>query len=170
MSYSDLLNRMMEKDTDAFLELTDCYGWALYSEIRKKHSDKTVADRIYNETMNRFYHCLQNSSCDDPVEALLCEFAEQISAGSVSNNIVSAAMDEAPPHIQLHHAPKETVAKNRISFWTILGILLVFAGISVTIWIIAGFLMVMQAIPFVDLGHSWFYTQIENMLTYFNIL
>lgn len=46
MSYCDLLERMMQKDTDAFLELTDRYGWALYSEIRKKYPNQETADKI----------------------------------------------------------------------------------------------------------------------------
>jgi len=40
MSYSNLLERIMQRDTDAFLELTDRYGWALYSFIRRKYPNK----------------------------------------------------------------------------------------------------------------------------------
>ena len=71
MSYCELLERMMQRDTDAFLELTDRYGWSLYSEIRRKYSNRETADRIYDETMQQFYRSLQNPSCDDHYDSAL---------------------------------------------------------------------------------------------------
>ena len=79
MSYSDLLDRMKENDPGAFLELTDRYGWPLYAFIRRKYSDNGAAEKLYNDTMNRFYHSLSDSSAEDPLEALLLAFADQLS-------------------------------------------------------------------------------------------
>lgn len=39
MSYNDLLQQMMQRDSDAFWEFTDRYGWTLYSSIRKKYAN-----------------------------------------------------------------------------------------------------------------------------------
>lgn len=55
MSYTDLLERIQRNDSNAFLDLTDRYGWAVYSAIREKYPDKETAANIYNETMNSFY-------------------------------------------------------------------------------------------------------------------
>ena len=103
MSYCDLLERMMQKDTDAFLEMTDRYGWALYSDIRKKYPNKADADRIYDETMQYFYHCMQNPNCEDPMEALLCAWAEYVSGKKgFLREMLQDDQLEAPPAVQAH--------------------------------------------------------------------
>lgn len=58
MSYNDLLQQMMQRDSDAFLEFTDRYGWTLYSSIRKKYANKVDADKVYHETMQQLWSCL----------------------------------------------------------------------------------------------------------------
>ena len=163
MSYCDLLERMMQKDTDAFLELTDRYGWALYSEIRKKYPNQETADKIYDETMQQFYRCLQNPACEDPMEALLCAFAEKIGAsrGISANFLEEAPTDEEiqPPAIQLRQTKAEILAaprKRKTSIWIKLALLLVLVGFLSVIWIGVGLMMEAGILPYYDLGYTWF--------------
>lgn len=163
MSYCDLLERMMQRDTDAFLEMTDRYGWALYSEIRKKYPNKEVADRIYDETMQQFYRCMQNPACEDPMEALLCAFAEKIGErnGQQTDFLDDPLTDEdfQPPVLQLQQTKADlrvTPVKKKSSFWLKLAFFLVALGFASVIWIGVGLLMEAGILPYYDLGYSWF--------------
>ena len=163
MGYSDLLDRMMQRDTDAFLEMTERYGWSVYSFIRRQHPDKEIADKIYNHTMNRFYHALQNPDCDDPVEALLCALSqnvsvapgEQIAAGVVCSPF---GTEDQPPRITMISGdvqPAEVPRKKPGLFFT-LGLILLILAILTVVWCIVGLLMSMDVIPGFDFGYSWF--------------
>lgn len=163
MSYCDLLERMMHRDTDAFLEMTDRYGWALYSEIRNKYPDKSEADRIYDETMQQFYRSLQNPACEDPMEALLCAFADRISeqkgirADPFMKNI--SGDDISPPSIQLKNTQiytEQKTGKRKGRFWFRLAALLLAIGFFSVIWIGVGLMMEAGMIPYFDLGYHWF--------------
>ena len=161
MSYCDLLERMMQKDTDAFLEMTDRYGWALYSEIRKKYQNKETADRIYDETMQLLYRGLQNPCCEDPMEAMLCVLAETIGRNQCPDGLGSWEPEEdmQPPSLQppqtkadLRAAPR----KRKTSFWFKFATALVAVGFAAVIWIGVGLLMEAGILPYYDLGYTWF--------------
>lgn len=165
MSYLDLLDRMSSNDTEAFLEMTDRYGWAVYSAIRKRHVDHAVADRIYNDTMNAFYHSLSDSNAEDPMEALLCTFADLISDKQLASDKVRLDQSvltkhAAPPEIQLYEqrdydeAPGQHTRKTT-RFWYRLLVLFVLLAIVAVLWFIIGLFMVMEFIPFYDLGYSY---------------
>lgn len=174
MSYSDLLERMMLRDTDAFMEMTDRYGWSLYSAIRQKYPDKADADRIYNDTMQQFYSCLQNPGCDDPMEALLCAFAEYVSGkkGFVSD-LLRDDESEAPPVVRVQRLMEPQLAfseKREIRFKSVLSGALVMLLLAIAAWIIAGFLMEQGMLPYYDLGYSWFCAMADVWLQHLNIL
>ncbi len=162
MSYCDLLERMMQKDTDAFLELTDRYGWALYSDIRKKYPNRETADRIYDETMQQFYRSLQNPACEDPMEALLCAFAEKIGAAKgvpAAPENTELQDDIQPLAIRLQPSKADiraTARKRKNSIWFKLAMVLVIAGFAAVIWIGVGLMMEAGMLPYYDLGYTWF--------------
>ena len=170
MSYCDLLERMMQRDTDAFLELTDRYGWALYSEIRKKYPNQEVADRIYDETMQQIYRSLQNPSCEDPMEALLCAFAEKIGAAQGIPSASEEAQlpeDLQPPAISLQPTKADIRAdsiKPKRSIWWNLALSLAGFGFAAVIWIGVGLLMEAGMLPYYDLGYTWFASFFANWL------
>jgi len=173
MSYMDLLDRMSSNDTEAFLEMTDRYGWAVYSAIRKQHADHAVADRIYNDTMNAFYHSLSDSNAEDPMEALLCSFADLISEKQIASD--RARLDQlvltkhdAPPEIQLYEQrefrePSRRTVTKKSHFWYNLGVIVVLMAIFAVLWCIIGLLMDMNLIPYYDLGYSWFNANIMQL-------
>ena len=74
----DLLMKLMQRDTDAFLKMTDKYSWPVYSQIRKKVSDPEVADTLFQKTMDGFYRSLHENQADDPLEAMLLVYADSV--------------------------------------------------------------------------------------------
>ena len=161
MSYIDLLDRIKGNDPAAFLEMTDRYGWSVYTSIRKKTSDAAVADKIYNETMNAFYRSLANASAEDPMEAILCTLADHIIVEQSCADGSTAVQDVTPPTIQLEATEKPVVhsvskSRKKRSFGYKLCVLLLLLAIAAVIWCIAGQLMVRNIIPDYDLGYSWF--------------
>ena len=176
MSYSDLLQRMMHRDTDAFLEFTDRYGWALYSSIRRKHPNKVDADKVYHETMQQLWTCLQNQQYDDPMEAILCVLADQITLKREPRKdlreIFQIDEEERPPvlHLRSSEPPMDTKpARRKNVFWEIVGFLLLFLVCSFCIWVIVGVLMEFGICPYLDLGYSWFCKQLAGILASFGL-
>lgn len=173
MYYSDLLDRMKKNDTEAFLEMTDQYGWAVYSAIREKYMDQDVADKVYNETMNAFYRILADSDAEDPLEALLFGFANQISPDNLLYGQTLLMDENGIPEIQLRQREststytKTSVRKGKDNWhYYMVLLLIVFAA---SLWIIVGFLMKMEWIPFCDLGYFWFdFNVVQPLMEYFH--
>lgn len=175
MSYSNLLERIRERDTEAFLELTDRYGWALYNSIRKKHPDKADADKVYHETMQQLWTALQNREYEDPMEAILCTWADQIAVKRSPRKelaeIFAPDPDEKPPllHIRHQEEPEEVFqAKRSRPFVRFLGVLLLTVLVAFCAWLVVGCLMQYGIISYVDLGYSWFCRMLQPVLNYFN--
>lgn len=156
----DLLERLQNRDSDAFLELTDRYGWSIYSAIKQNYPDPAAADRIYNDTMNAFYHSLADSSEDDPVEALLQGFATLISREKLNFNSSSLQDRSAPPPIMIREEPVfaetvQAIPPKKTGIFHVLGNLLLVVAIAAVLWYIAALLMELKVIPYCDLGYSW---------------
>lgn len=171
MGYGDLLERMMQRDTEAFLELTDRYGWMLYSEIRRKVPGKAEADRVYDETMRQFYGSLQNSACEDPIEAMLCAFADKIAEtqGITYTPFIPKLAEYAiqPPAVQvpvLEEEPEKTAPKRKGRFWRRLGWFLALVGFAAVVWVGVGLMMEAGILPYYDLGYSWVSSIAANWL------
>lgn len=176
MSYNDLLQQMMQRDSDAFLEFTDRYGWTLYSSIRKKYANKVDADKVYHETMQQLWSCLQNEQYDDPIEAILCAWAEQITLKREPRKdfaeIFYPDPDEKPPvlHVRASEYSQSLPQKKRQHrFWSAIGLLMLFLMFTACIWIIVGFLMERGVLEYVDLGYSWFCRYFQQLLASFGL-
>ena len=172
MSYSSLLERIMQRDTDAFLEFTDRYGWPLYSSIRRKHPNKVDADKVYHETMQELWSCLQNGQYDDPMEAILCVLADHIALKREPRKDLTEIFypdpDEKPPVLHIRRPElslNDAPGKRRNRFWFALSVILLFVIFTFSIWIIIGFLMECGTITYVDLGYSWFCEQVEQIFS-----
>ena len=77
MDSNELLNRIKEKDREAFLQLMQTYGKKLYSRLLSQLGDKTMTDAAFKETMVGFYNTLTGIDSEDAVEALLFGYADQ---------------------------------------------------------------------------------------------
>lgn len=168
MYNDDLLVRLAHRETDAFAELSDRYGWSVYNHIRKTYSDKETADKIYMETMQRFYDCLTGSDCEDPVEALLRAWADHTAyKKGYSSGCPYWDPDEFSTARKVQRLMETRNAcdeKKKLGFGRILGIILLILLLTVSIWIIVGFLMEMDILPYYDLGYAWFCSMVEPWL------
>ena len=171
MSYRNLLEQMMQRDTEAFLEFTDRYGWALYNSIRRKHPNKVDADKVYHETMQQLWSCLQNDQYDDPMEAILCVWADQITLKRDPHKnlaeVFNPVEEERPPvlHIRASEQPQNGVKKKgKNPFWTVFGLFFLLLIFVFSAWVIVGFLMEQGIITYIDLGYSWFCSYVRQLL------
>ena len=171
MSYSNLLEQMMQRDTDAFLEFTERYGWGLYNSIRRKHLNKVDADKVYHETMQQLWSCLQNDQYDDPMEAILCTWADHITLkrDPYKNlaEVFNPVEEEKPPvlHIRASEQTQASVNQKRKNpFWIAIGTLVLFLLFVFSAWIIVGFLMEQGIITYIDMGYSWFCSNAQQLL------
>lgn len=163
MSYSDLLARMKKRDTDAFLEFTDRYGWSLYNFIRRKHPNKIDADKVYHETMQQLWSCLQNDQFDDPMESILCTMADQITLKRAPRKdlaeIFNPDPQEQPPelHIRRPDPEEETMpGKRKNHFLGNICMVLLFAAFVFSVWLVVDFLMKHGVDAYLDLVQTWF--------------
>ena len=177
MSYSNLLEQMMQRDTDAFLEFTDRYGWTLYNSIRRKHPNKVDADKVYHETMQQLWTCLQNEQYDDPMEAILCVLADQITLKREPRKDLSEIFypesNEKPPVLHIRPSEQQQISgevKRKNHLISIVGILLLFLIFTFSIWVILGFLMEYGVLTYIDLGYSWFCGWLQQLLTAIGLL
>ena len=147
----DLLMKLMRRDTDAFLKMTDKYSWPVYSQIRKKVSDPEVADALFQKTMDGFYRSLHESQTDDPLEAMLLVYA---------NGVIEKHEGASGEHIVYSTKTAEKTEKRRSGGFAAF---LLLTAIVIVLWVIAGLLMDMNLIPAVDLGYAWFNANITQM-------
>lgn len=161
MHYCDLLERMKRNDTEAFLEMTERYGWSVYSAIREKYPDREQADKIYNETMNAFYHSLAASDAEDPLEALLHGLADRISPDKLLFEQEIKGIPDIPLCQRKASSEKSAApARRRKGIGRFFGVLLILVILAGCVWIAAGYLMRMHYIPYYDLGYSWLYANV----------
>lgn len=156
MDSNELLKGIQQRDTDAYLYLTQAYGWKLYAHLSEKLKDTELTNRAFNDTLANFYDCLAGSKGEDAVEALLYAFADR-TCQELGRETVPA-----PPAVQER---KSRPVKKRsvfasIVFWITATLLIV--GILAALWVIAALLMEMGFLPEVDLGYEWVRTKLAG--------
>lgn len=161
MTRDDLLNRLMNRDMDAYLEMTDKYSWSVYSLIKSRISDKNKAELIYNETMNGFFQGLSGTKGNDALEALLLLYADKVCQANMDES--DTAVCRAPESRKRKTEPVCAEEKKGGFLYHICVWLLILA-IVLVIWVILGLLMDMNFIPYYELGYTWFNT---NVLPWF---
>lgn len=144
MDTKELIRGLKNRDTDAYLYLTQTYGWKLYSHLSAKLEDPERTNQVFNEAMSGFYNALAGQESDDPVEAILYAYGD----------LLSTSKDTGAAATELPKAPLRKKRSNALGYWIAAGLLMV--GILAALWVIAGLLMDMGYLPELDLGYSWF--------------
>lgn len=165
MIHNDLLIRMMHRDMDAFLEMTDKYSWAVHSYIRGKISDKRKVEAVFNETMNSFYKGLHENQDKDPMEALLLIYADKVCQAAVDQSfpedpVIEENFRPGKSGMVADTPVQHSEPKKKGGFFFSLAVILLLAAIVAVIWFIIGQLMSMNLIPSYDLGYTWFHTNV----------
>ena len=135
MDIKVLQERIRSGDQTAYLDLSNEYGWALYSYLSERIREPDLVQSTYQEVLNEFYRNIPNMNQKGSVEAVLLGLAD-------------AYCGHVPP-------PPEKVEKSAgLRFWFCLILLLLLNGLCM--WIIVGILMEMGVIPTLNLGYNWF--------------
>lgn len=143
MDTNELLNRIKQRDPNAYLQLTKAYGWKLYSHLRTQFDDPKMADAAFTETLTNFYNTIAEGNGDDAVEMLLMAY------GDMTCQQMKNTQDSQKP------ASMAQPAKSG-GFGFGLGVGILVLGILAALWVIVGLLMDMSILPNLDLGYSWF--------------
>ena len=143
MDSNQLLDRLKDRDMEAFHHLTERYGWKLYSYLKTRFRDKEQVDAAMNATLHQFYNAVAGS--DDPIEALLFSFADRTCQNMTDGQSIPSV--ESPA--------MRSDRKGENIFFLVAFIVLVI-GIFLALWVIIGLLMGLGIMPEVDFGYSWF--------------
>ena len=137
MDITVLQLRIRSGDQKAFLDLSNEYGWTLYSYLSQRIHNRDLVQSTYQEVLNEFYRNVPNMDQKGSVEAALLVLADIYC-------------------VQVPVQPEKIEKSSGLSFWIGLVILLLLNGLC--LWIIGGILMEMGIIPSFDLGYSWIRT------------
>lgn len=165
METNDLFNRIKARDQDAFKQLTEDYGWKLYARIRKTTDNRDKADLIFKRTFSRFYNSMEEYDSDDPIEAMLCVYADVITKELAPKPVnfpsripgADPASTAAQPEFSEEPEDKPKKAHSpAATFFYVVGVIVLVLGIAAALWIMAGLLMDLNVLPEFDLGYEWF--------------
>ena len=160
-----IFEKIRHRDNDSFHILTENYGWKLYSYIRKNTESRELADQIFSETLSKFQENAEKYDSSDPIEAMLCLYADTLyeehrRAGTSGlpgsqNPAYSSAAGNVPP--------KKKHKAGAAILYTIC-ILLLLAAIAAALWFLVGMLVDMSILPQEwDFGYSWFNLNIADI-------
>lgn len=137
MDINVLRERIRANDSRAFLDLSEEYGWILYSFLSKRIHEPDMLQRAYEQVLTDFYRNIRHSKEQGSVEPALMAVAE-------------AYCGKLPAERQTAHSFPGC------GFWVAL-VLLILLNI-ICLWFIGGILMEIGIIPYFDLGYSWIRT------------
>lgn len=176
----ELFNRIRSRDKDSFQVLTENYGWKLYSYIRKKEDNREAADQLFSDTLARFHNNVDQYGCEDPIEAMLCLYADELMEKEPARQAAPQEM-YCTPHVPVSAPPQPMTAPQAApvqkpkpkkkhsagaffaNFFYVLCILFLVIGILAALWFLTGILVDMNVLPsHWDLGYSWFNENIAN--------
>lgn len=186
MNDLELLNRIKNKDREAFVEFMKKYGEALYDNLLQKLGDRRLADAAFKETMIGFYKSLTENKGDDAVSALLSGYADIVSGrirqdylGDIIEKTADCAEHSQVVKLPLPVPEKEEIAVeeaeiefsepsceettepiSRAKWYLLVAVLGVCSAII--LWIIIGLLCSMDVLPELNLGYNWFNNNISE--------
>lgn len=151
MDINELRSRAADRDATAYLELSNEYGWKLYSYLRDRIDDQKGLSSAYEKILRGFYQGITDDNRQGSIETMLYEAADRFCADNGSQPASKKARKQKSTHKQ-EQSRKEK--GSGFGFWLSFLVLLVLNLIC--LWIIAGLFMDMGLIPFLDLGYDWF--------------
>lgn len=137
MDITVLQKRIQAGDQKVFLDLSDEYGWTLYSYLSQRIRNPVLVKHAYEQILKKFYLNIQHTDQQGSAETVLLLLAD-------------AYCVELPPQTEAVQSP------SGFGFWVALILLILLNGLC--LWIIGGILMEMGMIPLFDLGYSWIRT------------
>ena len=149
MEINELRQRARMRDMNAYLELSNEYGWKLYSYLQKNIKDKNKLSETYDLVLRGFYDGLSENTRQGSIESLLYETADRFCRAQYPNPKIAKSANANP----VKQKPAD-----RVIFWPVF-LLLIILNCG-CLWVIAGLLMDMGILPVIDLGYSWFHMNV----------
>ena len=135
MKDRDLPASLSEHRSAEFLRVSDLYGWKLYQLLLERTSDKQLLEELYAECLEAF--CKENPGGSNE-EAHLMKTAELVCTARLQSQ---------------RREPEEPKQWRHRGY--VISIFLLLALIALCLWIIAGLLMELGILPYVNLGYPW---------------
>ena len=171
MESRELLCRIKAGDDEAFRTMVLTYGKPVYLRLLERSGNK--GDRgALGEARSDRYSATKMANSKDLVEALLYSRAEEIQADMLrrscerlfytATNANAPELPRTQPEIkradvQPSDIPIQAKAEKRPwSAGRLAAAIALSAGILAALWVIAGLLMDMGFLPYIDMGYSWF--------------
>lgn len=172
MRSGELLCRIKAGDDEAFRTMVLTYGKPVYMRLLERSGNKEVAKAALREALIDLYITVKMANSRDPVEAVLYKRAEEIQADMLRRScerLFYAAAKEAAPKplaaqpeirreepLQTDIPVQATPAKRHWGAGKTAAAIALSAGILAALWVIAGLLMDMGFLPYIDMGYGWF--------------
>lgn len=134
MDIKELRERTQSGDLSVFTDISNEYGWAVYTSLSERIRDRDAVKNAYTQIMSDFYRDVREGKMQGEIKDILLDAVNRY-----------CAMFPA--------APEASEKPAGVGFWLLLTLLLVLNGIC--LWMIAGILMEMNVLPTIDLGYSW---------------
>ena len=154
MESRELLCRIKAGDDEAFRTMVLTYGKPVYLRLLERSGNKEVAKEALREALIDLYITIKMANSKDLVEALLYSRAEEIQADMLRRScerLFYTATNANAPELPRTQAEKRPWSAGRLA-----AAIALFAGILAALWVIAGLLMDMGFLPYIDMGYSWF--------------
>ena len=190
MEEKDLLQKVQKGDEAAFRALFHTYAEPAYQLLLQKCGDKALARTLLKRVFEDVYRSLKEREDADPTALWINALAEkQVDAHLFYQKETDAVWQMLAPHPALPQttqpAPREAplppepapvqpvsaaaatahavgpARKRRGGRAALLCILV--AMTACVLWVMAGLLMDVQALPHVDLGYDWFNTAVFHL-------
>ena len=154
MDVIEFRTMVLRRDPKAYLQLSDEYGWLVYSYLQKKIPDTKELSTIYEKVLKDFCADIVTNHRKGTIEELLLEAAEAACGQSDSSSSAPVSVDRSKS--------RKIEKDGGVDFWVAF-VLLLLLNLS-CLWIIVGLLMDMGFLPAIDLGYCWFH---ENVAPWF---
>ena len=106
MNSLNLLDRIKDKDSEAFNDLMKVYGKRVYVRLLNQLGDRELADKAFKKTMLEFYESISKSEADDPIEALLYDRANAVQKEMIDSSLdtlIRETAEEAQEEAEEEH-------------------------------------------------------------------
>lgn len=150
MDHQEMQIQTSHPDPSAYLELSNQYSWKLYAHLESSVQNRQLLKELYEKAMACFCESVNEWDDSEQLEGKLYEAADRVC--------------EANPHLTEHQLEPQAGKGSGLGFWVAFLLLLVLN--LVCIWIILGIMMDIGWIPEMDLGYSWFQSNILSRFGY----
>ena len=128
-----------------FLRISEQYGWKLHSYLRERTSDPRCQQELYTLIIRTY--CAGKQNVRNEEQALMAT-AQRICTQQKLTRIPNTSNDKSEKG-------------STFGFWLALNLLLLL--IMLCLWIMAGLLMEMGLLPYLNLGHKWIVDWFMNL-------